>query len=213
MARETEIKLRIAERKSFEKALRQLRARPLQGRASLRVRETNIVFDTPGRELSGKGQLLRIRTECAANSARGKRSAAPTRVLLTFKAPVESPGGAAVRHKVREETELELSSADSFSKILEALGLRPFFRYEKIRSTYVLPAAARWARGLLIELDETPIGDFVELEGSPAAIDRAAKLLGFTPAQHILANYGQLYREDCQRRGVTPGNMVFARRR
>ncbi|MBZ5528228.1 MAG: class IV adenylate cyclase, partial [Acidobacteriia bacterium] len=163
-------------------------------------------------ELSGKGQLLRIRTECSANPGRRGRAAPLTRVLLTFKSPVELPGGSSARHKVREETEVELSSADSFARILDALGLRPFFRYEKIRSTYVLPMAARWARGLLIEFDETPIGNFVELEGSPAAIDRAAKLLGFSPAQHILANYGQLYREDCLRRGVPPGDMVFARR-
>ncbi|MBZ5528229.1 MAG: hypothetical protein LAN71_10060, partial [Acidobacteriia bacterium] len=42
MARETEIKLRIEDSKSFEKILRKLRARPLHGRASVRVRETNI---------------------------------------------------------------------------------------------------------------------------------------------------------------------------
>lgn len=209
MARETEIKLRIKDRPSFVRALRKLRARPLRRRSAVRIRETNTVFDTPGQDLARQGQLLRMRTESAANSARGKRSASPLRVLLTFKSPLESTGGSPARHKIREEIELELSSADSFSKILAALGLRPSFRYEKFRTTYVLPAGARWARGLLIELDETPMGAFVELEGPPQAIDRAAVLLGFSPADHILANYRQLYLEDCRRRGVAPGDMLF----
>lgn len=212
MARETEIKVRIEDRGSFELALRKLRARPLRGRSSIRVRETNTVFDTPGQALARQGQLLRIRTESPANSARGKRPASPTRVLLTFKSPLESPGGSPVRHKIREEVEVELSSADFFTRILAALGLRPSFRYEKFRTTFVLPPGARWARGLLIELDETPIGTFVELEGPPQAIDRAAALLGFSRAEHLLANYRQLYLEDCHRRGVAPGDMLFPQR-
>lgn len=213
MARETEIKLRVEDREKFLLLLRKLRAHPLPGRASLRVYESNIVFDTPGRDFLRRGQLLRIRLESPASPAgRGRKALRrrPARALLTFKSPVE---GSSKRHKVREETEVELSNADSFAAVLEALGLRPVFRYEKYRSTYVLPPAARWANGLLIEFDETPIGDFVELEGSARAIDRAAALLGFSPAQYVLATYGQLYREDCARRGVEPQDMLFVRRR
>jgi len=53
-----------------------------------------------------------------------------------------------------------------------------WFRYEKYRTTFRLPDSNAWANGLLIELDETPIGTFVELEGPAAAIDRAAEELG-----------------------------------
>jgi adenylate cyclase class 2 len=85
-----------------------------------------------------------------------------------------------------------------------------WFRYEKYRTTYRLPAAFAWAKGLLIELDETPLGSFVELEGPPAAIDRAAKELGFTQRDYILQNYLALYVEECRRLGQQPRDMVFA---
>jgi hypothetical protein len=62
------------------------------------------------------------------------------------------------------------------------MGLRPWFRYEKYRSTYRLPGFSE----LLVELDETPIGDFLELEGECGAIDRCAVLLGFRPADYIV---------------------------
>jgi len=66
-------------------------------------------------------------------------------------------------------------------------------------------------KGLLIELDETPIGAFLELEGPASAIDRAAKALGFEKRHYILANYMVLYRESCRRRGQEPRDMLFAK--
>src|SRR6266699_3220602 len=66
-----------------------------------------------------------------------------------------------------------------------------------------------WANGLLIELDETPIGTFVELEGPSPAIDRAAEELGFTKHDYVLKNYLRLYMEDCRRKGEEPRHMVF----
>ena len=72
------------------------------------------------------------------------------------------------------------------------MGLSPCFRYEKYRSTYRLPGLP----GLLVELDETPIGDFLELEGDSASIDRAAALLGFGPGDYITKSYGILFLEQ-----------------
>ena len=209
MARETEIKLRIPDRKAFLRALRKLRARPSQPGAATRVHEFNVIFDTPEGGLAKHGQLLRIRTESPEKGGRGKRGAKAARVLLTFKCPVSPPREDAGCHKVREETEVELAGAELFTKILEGLGLRGWFRYEKYRTTYVLPAALRWARGLLIELDETPIGTFVELEGPAEAIDRAAVLLGYSRRDYVTRNYLELYAEDCRRRGMPPCDMLF----
>ncbi len=79
-------------------------------------------------------------------------------------------------------------------------------------SAFRLPASNAWAAGLLIELDETPIGIFLELEGPASAIDRAAKALGFERRDYILANYMVLYREYCRRRGKKPRDMLFAKR-
>jgi len=61
----------------------------------------------------------------------------------------------------------------------------------------------------LIELDETPIGTFVELEGPADAIDRAATELGFSRHDYVLKSYLVLYMEECRRKGEQPRNMVF----
>ena len=90
--------------------------------------------------------------------------------------------------------------------------MRAWFQYEKFRSTYRFPAKARWALDLLIELDETPIGAFVELEGPPDAIDRAAALLGFSRKDYITKSYLALYLDECRAQGSTPGNMLFAKK-
>ncbi|MBZ5702104.1 MAG: class IV adenylate cyclase [Acidobacteriia bacterium] len=212
MARETEIKLRIPDRKLFLRALRKLHARAARGSAPVRVHEFNVIFDTPDGGLAKHGQLLRIRTETPRQGSRKKRGAPPARVICTFKSPVASVVDAAGPHKVREEREVEVASAELLTRIFEGLGLRGWFRYEKYRTTYLLPAAVRWARGLLIELDETPIGTFVELEGPAAAIDRAAALLGYSRRDYLLTNYLQLYLDDCRRRGQPPRDMLFAKR-
>jgi adenylate cyclase class 2 len=93
---------------------------------------------------------------------------------------------------VREEHELCISNPEEMSKIFEALGLRPCFRYEKFRTTFSLPGMAR----LKLTLDETPIGVFVELEGERGEIDRAAGMLGFGRSNYINNSYGALFVEE-----------------
>jgi adenylate cyclase class 2 len=96
------------------------------------------------------------------------------------------------RYKIREEHELSFENPDVMHCVLDGMGLKPWFRYEKYRTTFTLPRLKR----LLIELDETPIGDFLELEGDSEAIDRAAAILGFSPADYITKSYGQLFAEQ-----------------
>jgi len=210
MGNETEIKLKIDDPRAFQRALKRLGAR-LANPDSLRVREENILFDTADSSLAKAGQLLRIRTELC--NTRGKRQSGQ-RVLLTFKRPVDESSNreAAVLHrsyKVREELELEVTDGATLGRILSGLGLKGWFRYEKYRTTYKLPPAKAWAQGLLIELDETPIGTFVELEGPEPAIDRTAAEFGFSKRDYIVKNYLLLYLEDCKRRGEPARDMVF----
>ena len=216
MAQETEIKCKVEEVKAFQRALKRIRAHPLVKGKGARVHEMNLLFDTPQGGLAKHGQLLRVRVE--RREGTGKRGEKRERVVLTYKSPamrIDSPGAAGEhqvpvgRHKVREEIEVEVAEAKALTQILEGLGLRGWFRYEKYRTTYRLPGSARWARDLLIELDETPVGNYVELEGPPEAIDRAAGLLGFPQRDYTTKNYLQLYVEDCRRRGVTPTHMLF----
>jgi adenylate cyclase class 2 len=215
MAQEIEIKLKISDPHSLKAGLKRLGAR-LVGGGTGRVHEWNVLFDTPDGSLAKQGQLLRIRTETPERKSEKPNKAPAQRILLTFKRPVdiasEASGSAQDnhRHKVREEFELQVTDGDVLAKIFEGLGMKGWFRYEKHRTTFRLPAAARWAQGLLIEVDETPIGTYVELEGPPAAIDRAAQELGFTAQDYIVMNYLSLYMEDCRRQGKEPKDMVFA---
>jgi adenylate cyclase, class 2 len=213
MPPEIEIKLRIADPKRFLRALAKLGAKP----TSARTHEMNLLFDTPDGGLAKHGQLLRIRTETAA-AGKGKKLKSKLdgqRYLLTFKSPPEqlAIGPAAPppdhRHKVREELETVLVDAGMVTRIFEGLGLRGWFRYEKFRTPYRFPARQKWASGLIVDYDETPIGTFVELEGPPDAIDEAARRLGFATRDFITKNYLVLYLDDCKRRGVTPTHMLF----
>jgi len=181
------------------------------------VHEWNVIFDTPEGGLAKHGQLLRIRTETPL-TAKGKTVDGEKRILLTLKSPAvrdnevegDAPGFSRVsRHKVREEFELEVKDGAMLAKIFEGLGMRGWFTYEKYRTTYRLPGSQKWAKALLIEVDETPIGDFVELEGPPEAIDRAAQELGFARRDYIVKSYLGLYLEDRRKKGEPPSNMVF----
>ncbi|HET8966793.1 MAG TPA: class IV adenylate cyclase [Candidatus Acidoferrum sp.] len=206
MAKETEIKLHISDLKGFERKLKKMGAKTV-GSEDGRVHELNTIFDTPEGGLAKHGQLLRIRTETAGG--KGKAGGAK-RSLLTFKQPmvrgVDEEGG---RFKVREETETELTDSGALTKIFEGLGMRGWFSYEKYRTTWKLGAKERWAKDLLIEVDETPVGTYVELEGPPEAIDRAAEAFGFSRRDYLVKNYLTLYAEDCRRKGTAPGNMLF----
>jgi adenylate cyclase, class 2 len=208
MAKEREVKLRIEDLPALRRALAKLGARV----AKPRVHERNTIFDTPEFTLAKREQLLRIRTETPVAKTRKTGSHS----VVTFKSPILAAGSAGKgeqRHKVLEELELEISDAKALAKILEGLGFRGWFQYEKFRTTFQLPASKAWAKGLLIDLDETPIGVFLELEGPAKAIDRAAQALGFDKRDYITANYLVLYREFSRSRGEEPGDMLFAKKK
>jgi adenylate cyclase class 2 len=219
MGRETEIKLAISDEKALRRALQKLKAVPVS-KTSPRVHELNVLFDTEDGGLAKRGQLMRIRTETTepprkAGRAKSKGSDLKQRVVLTFKRPVDGeepvskPHGGG-RYKVREELELEVSDGGTLTKIFDGLRLDGWFRYEKYRTTYKLGAAKTWGKELLVEVDETPVGTFVELEGPAEAIDKAAEALGFSKRDYISKSYLELYVEECRRRGEQPRHMLFA---
>ncbi len=218
MAKETEIKLKISDLPAFHRALNRMGAR-LANPVAARVHEENVIFDTPQGGLAKHGQLLRIRTETPEVRSKAKKSAPKQRVILTFKQPMTRPAAAETEtsrdgpYKVRDEIEVEVAESGNLTGIFEGLGLGGWFRYEKYRTTFRLPASKAWAKGLLVELDETPIGTFVELEGPAAAIDRAAQELDYSRRDYILKNYLRLYMEDCRRKGEQPRHMLFPKRK
>lgn len=179
MANETEIKLPVGDVRSARTMLRAAGFRV----SKRRVFEANTVFDTGDLALRKSQQLLRLREAGGV-------------ATLTYKGP-PLPS----RHKSREEIETEMTRAGEFASILERLGFRRVWRYEKYRTEY------RQERGGgVATLDETPIGVFVELEGNSRWIDRTARGLGFKPEEYILSSYGRLFQD----RGKKAGDMVFA---
>jgi adenylate cyclase, class 2 len=192
---EIEIKLRAASAAAVRRLLRRLRARKLG-----RVHEMNILFDTADGALGRAGSILRVRRlRRLGRKVKGKGAAA----MLTYKGVAE--GG---RYKVRKEIEGVFEPSGPVESILAALGYRPWFRYEKYRSSFRLPRLA----DLSVELDETPIGTFIELEGSRQAIDLAARRLGYGPADYVTASYYELFRRERGAWSFEPAEMVFSAR-
>jgi adenylate cyclase class 2 len=183
-SQEIEIKLAVPDASSARRHLRAHGFRVVRPR----VFEANTVFDTSKLVLRRSGRLLRIRTagRCATLTYKGK------------------PAGG--RHKSREELEIEVPDAGRMAAIVERLDFRPVFRYEKYRTEFQQPR-----RSGVVVLDETPVGVFLELEGSAHWIDRTAKLLGFSEHDYITASYGRLYLEWCKANRCKPGDMVFVR--
>jgi adenylate cyclase, class 2 len=183
-ARETEIKLRVTDASAARRLLRRAGFRV----SRRRVFESNVMFDTLDAGLRASQRLLRVRQ-------------AGGLVTLTYKGPP-----VVGRHKSREELELEVSAAPPMAAVLERLGFRPVFRYEKYRTEFRQPGGKGVAT-----VDETPVGVYMELEGTPTWIDRTARALGFAEAGYITASYGRLYLEWCRREGVAPGDMLLRR--
>jgi adenylate cyclase, class 2 len=196
--REIEIKLRISDLPEVFRSLRSFGAVP-RGR----VLERNTLYDTPDCDFRRRGWLLRLRTEIPAKSALARAGAG--RAVLTWKAPLRPEPGRSARltlYKERLEREEVVSRPHRWPKLLVSLGLDPGFRYEKYRTELRLDA-------LHLCLDETPVGIFLELEGAPAAIDRVAGALGYSPRDYIQSTYWDLYVSDARRRGRSVTNMIF----
>jgi adenylate cyclase, class 2 len=190
---EIEVKLRIPDKRRLLGQLAGLEAKQVRAR----LHEMNTLYDTPDGSLARHGRMLRLRVERTASRANGVGRArksgsgkAEISALLTLKGPSRGHGGSKPGpYKVREERELRISDAEGVPAILGALGVRPWFRYEKFRSIFELPGM----RNLKLALDETPIGVFLELEGPREEINRAAGLLGFARSGYISKSYGALF--------------------
>ncbi|MFZ0299590.1 MAG: class IV adenylate cyclase [Candidatus Sulfotelmatobacter sp.] len=180
MNREIEIKFRVADLRALA---RRLRASGFQ-LMTPRTHEMNTLYDLPGEVLRGRKELLRLR----------KYGSAWT---LTHKA-----GKKAGRHSSRIELETRVADGRKMDLILRALGYSPSFHYEKFR--------AEWTDGKgQVVVDETPIGNFCEIEGAPRWIDATARKLGVAAADYITKNYAGLFLEWKARTKSAAEEMTF----
>ena len=181
MPLEREIKLRFDSADEAREKILALGATPLNGR---RLQE-DCLLDTEDERLRRQRSTLRVRSE-------GGKS------LLTLKGPI-IPGLV----KIREEYETVVADGSALLTILEELGLHVWFRYEKYREEFT-------ADDIVIAVDETPVGVFVEIEGGEDAIHAAARALGRSPADYITDSYRLLFLQHRDANGLAGHDMVFA---
>ena len=177
---EREIKFRFESTVAARKAVSvvdpvQLRARRLQD---------DRLLDWPDGRLRRKDCTLRVRHETGS-------------AFLTFKGPPQ-PGVM----KVREEFETAVGDAAILLGMLDRLGLRVWFRYQKYREEFT-------HMGVIVAIDETPIGTFVELEGDARGITEIARGMGRTSDDYVLDSYRGLFVAERADRKLAATDMVF----
>ena len=177
---EREIKLRFDDPDAAREAVLRAGATPLRGR---RLQE-DCLLDTEDDELHRLRCVLRVRLESGKS-------------LLTFKGPVQPSV-----MKLREDLETVVGDGPLVLRILEALGYRTWFRYQKYREEFALDE-------VIVAVDETPVGTFIEIEGGDRGIAELAEALGRGPSDYLLDSYRRLYLRDCESRGVPPTDMLF----
>jgi adenylate cyclase class 2 len=177
---EREIKLAFRDPDEAKAAILAAGATPLRAR---RLQE-DCLLDTPDDQLHRKRCVLRVRMECG-------------KTLLTFKGPVQ-----ASPMKLREELETVVGDGVLFVRVLEELGFHIWFRYQKYREEFA-------HEDVTVALDETPVGTFVEIEGSEHGIHEMAAALARQPADYVLDSYRGLFVKHCERLGLPVTDMLF----
>jgi adenylate cyclase, class 2 len=182
---EIEVKLKIG-------SLRQLRKDLLEMGCEKKVPrslELNWTWDFPGHPLRQKGELLRVRQFAG-------------HCMLTYKGTAQQ----SLHFKIREELETEVEDPAILRVILERLGLVAVFFYEKFRTSYSWKIQGQ-RHSVNLAVDETPIGNYLEIEGREADIHRVAAQLGFDRDAFIQESYLALFAKSRLRRSQR--NMIF----
>ena len=185
-APETELKFPVDDPSELREAVTRLGLKLRTERSF----ESNTLYDTPGRDLRAKRQLLRLREYAG-------------RCVVTHKRLADD-NGADLRYKTRIETETQIEECAAMAEVFTQLGFGPVFRYEKYRTEWDAPEGGH------LVLDETPIGTWAELEGDPAWIDAMLGKLGIDQARCITDSYGALFLRWKKTNRSPVENLTFA---
>jgi adenylate cyclase class 2 len=179
---EQEVKFRLP---SWEDGIRRIEA---AGAEPTRPRhfESNQLFDYADSRIGKRDSALRLRF-------------VSDQAWLTYKGPNHGSG----KIKQRRESETFLGDGRAMESILEHLGLEVRFRYDKYRASFRLSEAE-------ISCDETPIGTFLEIEGTPEEIAEVAGLLSLDMKDAMSLSYPRLYQLHRAENPGAPEFMVFA---
>ena len=152
--------------------------------------EDNWLLDSLDKALLAQGEALRIRF------ARGKG-------WVTFKGAVRESESVV---KVREEIEFETAGPERAVVLFERLGFKRAFRYQKYRTVYNLAVEGG---ELKVVFDETPMGNFIEIEGNETTVTRVFDASGFSTSDLVRESYPELQAKRCKERGVPLEDLVF----
>ena len=177
---EREIKLRFGSVEEAREAVIGTGATPLHGR---RLQE-DALLDTDDEQLRRQRCVLRVRME------NGKSR-------ITYKGPVQPSV-----MKVREELETVVGDGEVLLRVFRELGLHVWFRYEKYREEFA-------HEDVIVAIDETPVGVFVEIEGSEQGIAEMTIGLGRTPADYLVDSYRSLFLQHREGCGLSGSDMLF----
>lgn len=187
---EIEVKFYVRDLAKVERTLQKLNATLAQKRAL----ETNLRFDTPETSLGRYRRVLRLRRPAPGHSPDEPQG------LLTYKGPTQS--GQAI--SIRQEIEVVVSDFETARHLLEALGYQMLVMYEKWRTVYRIGQVD-------IDLDETPMGSFIEVEGpNTASIQEVALMLGLDWEARSGESYMALFNRVRLARGLSVQNLSFA---
>jgi adenylate cyclase class 2 len=162
---ETEVKIRVSDLSVVEQTLKMHDAKM----SAERVYERNVRYEDANETLSPAHRVLRLRQD--------------TRARLTYKEP-----GSGINQGITSRTELEITVSDfeTMDQILQKLGYHAAWIYEKYRTTYEMMDCE-------VVLDELPFGNFVEIEGETANIEKALVALHLSDVRRISQSYSDLF--------------------
>lgn len=178
---ENEVKFYVQDLARVEEHLGNMGAKLLHPR----THEFNLRFDTPKRRLTQSFQVLRLRQD--------------QHTYLTYKGPSDPLSEVSSR----SEIEVEVNDFAAARRFLEALGYEVTITYEKFRTTYLYKTVE-------LALDETPMSNFVEIEGENAAlIQKTAKELTFNWDARIKSSYLALFHQIKETYHLDVQNLTF----
>jgi adenylate cyclase, class 2 len=161
-----------------------------------RTFEHNTLYDTPPRDLRAKRQILRLREYGGVHT-------------LTHKRIDDSASSDLSRYKIRIETETTVSDPSAIAEIFRQLGYSPAFVYEKYRTEWSHVIDPNFDALAHLVIDETPIGNYAELEGPTDWIDRTLAKLNIDYATCLTDSYGKLFLDWKQLTGSPAENLTF----
>ena len=168
MPHEIEAKLEVRNPRTLKRRLVELGFQVIRARSL----ESNRLYDFVDGRLRKAGWVLRLRIVLGC-------------CILSLKCgPVASRS-----YKIRREIETAIENGERLSRILRMPGMRETLRYQRYRNVY----GQRDSSGSRqLAYDETPFGNYIELEGPKRWIDKTARQLDYQRKDYIPLGYPTL---------------------